>query len=118
MSGNSFQHSFIERLQGAFGVKQVFLFFSLLFLNVLLSVFKYIYKCRESKLGRVRAARGKSGHIEFVPAWQCMYVCVCVEGTGQCERQQRRGSTCLMYCDNSVRYVAFMGTPCPGDMGE
>lgn len=22
-----------------------------------------------------------------------------------------------MYCDNSVRYVAFMGTPCPGGCG-
>lgn len=22
-----------------------------------------------------------------------------------------------MYCDNSVRYVAFMGTPCPGGRG-
>lgn len=28
------------------------------------------------------------------------------------------GWTCLMCCDNSVRYVAFMGTPCPGDMGK
>lgn len=45
------------------------------------------------------------------------YLSVCVEGIGQCERQWW-GWTCLMYCDNSVRYVAFMGTPCPGDMGE
>lgn len=55
---------------------------------------------------------------QFVLACCCVsHICICVFG-GENWVAVSCSWTCLMYCDNSVRYVAFMGTPCPGDTGE
>lgn len=95
LSGNSFWHSFTERPNGVLGARARVCFF--------VCVKKDRMSVRENE---------REAQSLFGPAGVCLTsVCVC------CERQWW-GWTCVMYCDNSVRYVAFMGTPCPGGRGR